>query len=107
MLEKGRTAEDTILHQVLAYDIVRQKRAPFIVALVDAAQCDDRMAHYIMALASRVGKVPKSSVNYMLQPLRKMEFYIRTGYSESKTFVGGKNNLKQGGAQGNGGAPAK
>ena len=35
--EKGRTAEDAVLHQVLAYDIARQKRTPLIVALVDAA----------------------------------------------------------------------
>ena len=37
--EKGRTVEDTVLHQVLAYDIARQKRTPIIVALVDATQC--------------------------------------------------------------------
>ena len=35
--KKGRTAEDGVLHQVLAYDIARQKRAPLIVASVDAA----------------------------------------------------------------------
>ena len=104
---KGKTSEDAILHQVLTYDIARQTQAPFIVASVDAAQCYDRMAHAMMALASRVGKVSKSSVNCMLQQLRKMEFYIRTGYGESETFAGGKEEVKQGGAQGNGGAAAE
>lgn len=36
-----------------------------------------------------------------------MEFYIRTGYGESETFAGGKEEVKQGGAQGNGGAAAE
>ena len=36
--EKGRIAEDAVLHQVLAYDIARQKQAPLIVASVNADQ---------------------------------------------------------------------
>ena len=85
--ERTAAAEDAILYQVLVYDIICQKGAPFIVASVYAAQCYDCMAHSIMVLASRAGKVPKSLVNCMLQPLREMEFYICT-------FVGRKDNLK-------------
>ena len=103
--EKGKTAEDAILHQVLAYDIARQKRAPFIVASVDAAQCYDRIAHAMAALTLRASKVPDSSVHCMLKPIREMEFFIRTGFGESATSVGGKHVLKQGGCQGNGAAP--
>ena len=103
--EKGKTAEDAILHQVLAYDIARQKRAPFIVASVDAAQCYDRIAHAMAALTLRASKVPDSSVHCMLQPIRDMEFYIRTGFGESSGYVGGKEVIKQGGCQGNGAAP--
>ena len=103
--EKGRTAEDAILHQVLAYDIARQKRAPFIVASVDAAQCYDRIAHAMAALTLRASKVPDSSVHCMLKPIREMEFYIRTAFGESSTYVGGKELVKQGGCQGNGAAP--
>ena len=103
--EKGKTSEDAILHQVLAYDIARQTRAPFIVASVDAAQCYDRIAHAMAALTLRASKVPDSSVHCMLQPIRDMEFYIRTAFGESESFVGGKDVLKQGGGQGNGAAP--
>lgn len=92
--EKGRTAEDAVLHQVLAYDIARQTRAPLIEASVDASQCYDRVAHAMLALTLRASKVPKSLVNCMLQPIRDMEFYIRTAYGESKTYVGGKENPK-------------
>ena len=104
--EKGRTAEDAILTQVLAYDIARQQRAPFIVASVDAAQCYDRVAHAMLALTLRASKVPESSVNCMLKPLREMEFFVRTAYGQSESYVGGKENIKQGEAQGNTAAPA-
>ena len=41
----------------------------------------------------------------MLKPLREMEFFIRTAFGESDSYVGGKEDLKQGGCQGNGEAP--
>ena len=103
--EKERTAEDAVLAQVLAYDIARQKRAPFIVASVDAAQCYDRIAHSIAALSLKASKVPDSSIRCMLKPIREMEFFIRTASGESKTSVGGKDKPKQGGGQGNGACP--
>ena len=103
--EKGKTAEDAILHQVLAYDIARQKRAPYIVASVDASQCYDRISHAMAALTLRASKVPPSSVNCMLKPIREMEFYIRTAFGESSDGVGGADVVKQGGGQGNGAAP--
>ena len=96
-----------MLHQVLAYDLARQKRVPFAVASVDAAQCYNRISHAMMALSSRAGKVPKSACNSLLQPLREMEFFVRTGYGESETFIGVKTEVKQGGSQSNGGAPGK
>ena len=41
----------------------------------------------------------------MLKPIREMEFFIKTAFGESDSYVGGKENPKQGGCQGNGGAP--
>ena len=103
--EKERTAEDAVLAQVLAYDIARQKRAPFIVASVDAAQCYDRIAHSIAAFLLKASKVPDSSIRCMLKPIQEMEFFIRTAFGESETSVGGKDKPKQGGCQGNEAAP--
>ena len=60
--KKERTAEDAVLAQVLAYDITRQKRAPFIVALVNAAQYYDRITHSIAALSLKASKVLDSSI---------------------------------------------
>ena len=82
--EKGRTAEDAILLQVLIYDLAYQWKRPLIVASVDASQCYDRIAHAMAALVLRAYKVHASSVKGMLNPIGCMEFYLRTGYGESK-----------------------
>ena len=42
----------------------------------------------------------------MLKPIREMEFHIRTAFGESSNFARGKHQVKQGGCQGNGAAPA-
>ena len=61
--KKGQTTEDAILLQVLASAIARQKRAPLIVASVDAAQCYNRVAHAMVALILRCSKVLKAKLN--------------------------------------------
>lgn len=78
--EKGWTAKDAVLHQVLAYNIARQKRVPFIMALVEAAQCYDMIAHGIAALSLRASKVLESTVRCMLQLIREMENSSFAGY---------------------------
>lgn len=103
--EKGRTAEDAILQQVLMYDIARVTKRPLVVAQVDAAQCYDRVALAMAALTLRAFKVHNSSVLGMLKPLHCMEFYLRTGFGQSESYFGGKEQGKHGLAQGNGAAP--
>ena len=98
--EKGRTAEDAALMQVLVYDYARQRQIPLVTSSVDAAQCYDRIAHAMLALTLRGSKVPQSAVNSMLQPIHEMEFYVRTAFGESTTYAGGKENVKQGNAKG-------
>ena len=77
--EKGKTAEDAILHQVLIYDLARQLRRPLPVASVDASQCYDRIAHAMASLTLRAYKVRQSSVLAMLHPIQNMECCLRTG----------------------------
>ena len=73
---------------------------------MDASQCYDRIVHAMAALMLRAHKVRASLVMGMLHPIHCMEFYLRTGYGESKDYVGDKENTKQGGCQGNEAAPA-
>ena len=94
--EKGKTAEDVILQQVLLFDIARQLRRPLLVASVDAAQCYDRIAHATAALTLRAYKVRQSSIAGILTPTQPIEYYLRTGFRESTTFSGGADDPKQG-----------
>ena len=102
---KGRTAEDAILQQVLMYDIARITKRPLLVAQVDAAQCYDRVALPIASLTLQAFKVPKCAALSMLRPLHNMEFFLRTGFGQSSSYFGGKEDGKHGLAQGNGAAP--
>ena len=69
---KGKTAEDTVLHQVLVYDLARQWKRPIVVSSVDASQCYDRIAHAPAALVMRAFQVAASSVSAMLLPIQRM-----------------------------------
>ena len=103
--EKGKTAEDAILQQVLVYNIARQLKRHLVVASVDVAQCYDRVSYTMTIITLRAYKVRQSLVMGMLQPIRNMEYYLRTGDGESTTFLGGKGNKEQGLCQGNAAAP--
>ena len=103
--EKGKMPEDAILQQVLMYDIARQLRRPLLVASVDAAQCYDRIAHAVASLTLRAYKVRQSSVASMLTPIQSTEYYLRTGFGESMTHSGVKEDPKQGSCQTNTAAP--
>ena len=88
--QKGRTAEDAVLHQILTYDIARQTKAPMLVASVDAAQCYDRIAHSIAGLACQASGVPTSSVRSMLKLMREMEFLSGLRSASQKIMLGEK-----------------
>merc|ERR1712086_402530 len=53
----------------------------------------------------RAYKVQQSSVASMLTPIQSIEYYLRTGFGESTTYSGGKEDPKQGSCQGNIAAP--
>ena len=83
--EKGRTAEDAVLHQVLAYDIARQTRALLIVASVDAAQYYDRIAHLIVDLTLQASGVPEYSIRCILKPIAERWTSLSRQRIESQT----------------------
>jgi hypothetical protein len=103
--EKGKTPEDAILQQVLVYDIAQRLKRPLLVASVDTAQYCDRIARAVASLKLRAYNVRQSSIASMLTPIQSMEYYLRTGFGESTTYLGGKEDPKQGSCQGNTAAP--
>ena len=91
---------------MLIFDISHKLRRPLLAASVDAAQCYDRIAHAAAALTLQAYTVKQSSVISMLAPIQATEYYLRTGYGESKTYSGGSEDPKQGACQWNTAAPA-
>ena len=65
----------------------------------------DEIYSAIVGLTCQASGVPASSVRSMLKPMGEMEFFVKTAFGESETYVGGKDNLKQDSGQGNGAAP--
>jgi hypothetical protein len=105
--EKKRMADDGTLCKTLFYDITRQARVPVAIALVDASNCYNRIAHAIASLIFQAFGVPLLAVETMLGAIENMKFFLQTGFSDSKSFVGGGMSIKtQGLTQGNGASPA-
>ena len=55
---------------------------------MDVAQCYNRIAHVVALLTLCACKVRESSVVSMLTPTQSMEYYLRTRFSESTTYLG-------------------
>ena len=93
--QKGSTAEDAKFDKTLTTDISRQSRTPMTIISADAANCYDRVNHVIMSLVWLTllnGNAP--AVVVALICLQTMKFFQRTGFGESKTYVGGKDLIK-------------
>ena len=51
-----------------------------LVALIDAAQCYNIIAHAVASLTLCAYKVRQSLVASMLTPIQSMEYYLRAGF---------------------------
>ncbi len=103
--ERNRLADNGTLTKVLFYDIARQLRRP-----VDADNCYDRIAHPMLSMVLQAFGVPAKAAVSMLSTIQEMKFFLRTGYGDSKDFVGGQqqeldDKKTQGTMQGNTGGP--
>ena len=104
----GSTAEDGRMDSRLTTDISRQLWHPMAIAAVDADQCYDRINHIIMSLVllSVVGCA--GLVAALLRPIQMMQFFQRTAWGDSSSYMGGRERTRplHGLCQGNGAAPA-
>jgi hypothetical protein len=104
--KKNRMANDGTLCKTLFYDITQQVRVPSAIALVDASNCYDRIAHAMASLIYQAFGVPSSAIATMLGAIENMNFFLRTGFGDSTKFAGGGVSIKtQGMTQGNGASP--
>jgi hypothetical protein len=81
------------------------------LALVDANNCHDWIAHPMASMVFQAFGVPTGPIRSMLTTLQEMRFFLRTGYGDSTGYVGGNKGLSitavknQGMCQGNGASP--
>ena len=105
--DKGKTAEDGKFSNILVCDLPRQRRQKMGSILADAGNCYDRIHHASMALVFLALGVPTGAITSMLCSIHLMQFFLRTGWEESDSYIGGDLlNILHGMCQGNGAAPA-
>jgi hypothetical protein len=82
------------------------------LALVDANNCYDWIAHPMASMVFQAFGVPTGPIRPMLTMLQEMRFFLWTGYGDSTGFVGGNKGFSitavknQGIGQGNSASPA-
>jgi hypothetical protein len=79
------------LAKPLSYDIVPQLRVPAAIALVDASNCYDRIAHAMALLIFQSFVVAEMAVTTMLETIQDMKFFLRMAFGDSKEFARGEN----------------
>ena len=105
--DKVKTAEDRKFSNVLVCDLSRQRRQKMGSISADAGNCYNRIHHTIMALVFLALGVPTRAITSMLRSIQLMQFFLRTGWGESDSSIGGDLlKILHGMWQGNVAAPA-
>jgi hypothetical protein len=86
--KKNRTADSGGLAKTLFYNIALQTHALVTIALVDASNCYDWIAHAMAFLIFESFGVKSTAVLAMLETIQVMKFFLRTAYRDSTTFAG-------------------
>ncbi len=74
--KQNRTADDGGLAKMLFYDIVLQSRSAAAIALVDASNCYNRIAHAMASLIFQSFGVENTAVLSMLEAIQEMKFFL-------------------------------
>jgi hypothetical protein len=110
--KRNRLADNGTLSKVLFYDIVQQLRRRAGLALVDANDCYNPIAHPMASMVFQKFGVPTSAIKSIFTMIQNMKFYLGTGYGDSNgcasrvdDSAGGKRKT-QGMCHSNGATPA-
>ena len=87
---------------------MRIEKRPGVICANDAKACYDRILYFAAYMSLRRTGLSKEAVTSMLEPICRLEHYIRTAYGDSKTAYGGEDweEDPSGICQGNGAGPA-
>jgi hypothetical protein len=105
--KKNRMADNGMLYKTLFDNIAWQAHVPAAIASVNASNCNNRIAHPMVSLIFQAFGVPMSALESMLGAIKNMKFFLRMGFRDLTSFVGGKISIKtQSLCKGNGASPA-
>ncbi len=92
--KKNRTADDGGLAKTLFYNIVHQTSSAAAIALVDAPNCYNRIAHAMASLIFQSFGVESTAVLAMLETIQEMRIFLQTAYGDSKTLPAPPSRLR-------------
>jgi hypothetical protein len=105
----SRKNKSAIIHAVnkqLTVDILRQDHRIFILVLLDAKSCYDRISPPLASLCLQRQGAPQQCVALMFTTIQDMQHFIRTTYGDSDSPYYSDENIKfHGILQGNGAGP--
>jgi hypothetical protein len=74
--ERNRMADNGTLCTTLFYDITQQAHVPAVIALVDASNCYNRIAHAMKSFVFQAFGVPTTAIETMLGAIENMKFFL-------------------------------
>ncbi len=86
--EQNHMADDGGLAKTLFYNIVCKLRVPAAIALVNASNCFDRIAHAMALLIFQSFGIAETAVTTMLETIQEMKYFLRMAFGDSMEFPG-------------------
>ena len=103
---KRKSAINHAVNKQLTTDILRQEHRAFVLLLLDAKSCYDRISPPIASLSMKRQGAPHSCVVLMFTTIQSMQHFIRTTYGDSEnSYCATEEKPFHGILQGNGAGP--
>jgi hypothetical protein len=80
---KRKSAINHAINKQLTIDILRQEHRAFVLILLDARSCYDRISPPVASLSMKRQGAPNNCVALMFNTIQAMEHFIRTTYGDS------------------------
>jgi hypothetical protein len=84
----NQLADDGMLSKILFYNIARQLRWTAGLASIDAKNCYDRITHPMASMVFQAFNVPSEAIKSMLTTIQNTQFFLCTGYGDSRGYAG-------------------
>jgi hypothetical protein len=82
--QRNHLADNGTLSKIIFYNIVCQLHQPACLALVNADNCYNCIAHPMASMVFQSFTVPTGPIRSMLTMLQDLRFFLQTGYGDFK-----------------------